>query len=286
MSVETLVRDVGELVSLPEVAVRINQMVDDPNVSANDIGKLIGQDPALTIRILRIANSPFYGFSSKIDTVSRAVAMLGSKQIRDLVLATSVAKAFDGLPNELVSMEHFWYHSLYCALLAQHLAAECDKPVQADVVFVAGLLHDIGDLVLFSKVPEQSYEALMYAVEGPEGVEIFDAEREIIGFDHAQVGAALARQWQLPEVLQECIAFHHEPAGARNFPVENAIVHIANSIAYLAEIDSSNLDDAPRIEALAWELTGLNTNVIPGVIEAAKSEIAEMQQVFFTERAG
>lgn len=283
MGVEALVKDVGQLTSLPQVAIKINQLVDDPKASANDISKVISHDPALSMRLLRIANSPLYGLSSKINTIERAVTLLGNKKIRDLVLATSVAKTFDGLPNELVSMHNFWMHSVYCALCARQLASQCKQPVQADVLFIAGLLHDIGTLVIFNKLPDAAREALLYSIEGPEGTEIYQAEREIIHFDHAQVGAELARHWQLPEVLQECIAFHHEPEQAKNYPVETAIVHIANSLAVLAELHSTDEEEAGHIEEAAWEVTGLDRSIIEPTIAIANEQITEVQSSFFPE---
>ena len=114
---EELVKNVGELVSLPDVCIRVNQMVDDPNASAVAFGEVISQDPGLTARLLRIANSAFYGFSQEIDTVSRAVTIIGLGKLRDLVLATSTVDVFDKIPNELLTMENFWRHSLSCALI-------------------------------------------------------------------------------------------------------------------------------------------------------------------------
>lgn len=284
MSIEALMEDIAELTSLPQVAIKVNQMADDPNSSAADIGKIISQDPALTIRMLRIANSAYYGLSSEVETVARAVTLLGSKRIRDLVMATSVAEFFDGLPNELVSMKNFWLHSLYCALAAQYLAGQCKVKVQGDVVFVAGLLHDIGDLLIFNKMPDKSREALMYAVEGPEEMDVHLAEQEILGFDHAQVGAELAKKWQLPEVLLECIEFHHEPEKAEKFPVETAIVHIANSLAYLAELNSTDEYESPKISEIAWERTGLDRSVIVPTLEVTHEQIAEVQASFFPDQ--
>ncbi len=286
ITVEALVTDVGELVSLPEVAVRLNEMVDDPDCSAGDIAKAIGGDPALTARLLRIANSPLYGFTSEIDTVTRAVTVLGTKQVRDLALATSAADAFSGIPNRLVSMENFWYHSLYCALAAQQLATAVQgRRLQADVLFVAGLLHDIGELVIFHELPELARESLLLSAEGADELELYQAERQLIGFDHAQLGGALARHWHLPVVLEECIEFHHEPEKAGRHPMEVAAVHVANSLAYLAELHSENAYEAPEISPRAWELLGLDSSVSMPVVAEAQARIGEVQAVFFPDGA-
>src|SRR3989338_6615831 len=137
-----LVQGVGGLVTLQNVFIRINQLVEDPNSSPADIAKAVSQDPSFTVRLLRVANSPFYGFPSTIDTVSKAVSVIGTSQIRNLALSMSVAKTFAGLPNNLVSMDNFWHHSLYCALVARILARQAGK-CDPEALFTAGFFDDI-----------------------------------------------------------------------------------------------------------------------------------------------
>ncbi len=273
MQLQNIINDVAPLVSLPAVCLRLNEMVDDPTCSAEDMGRVINQDVALTARLLRIANSPMYGFTTKIDTVTRAVTVLGTKQVRDIALASAAVKTFQGIPNTLVSMQSFWEHSIYCALCARTLAMDCLRR-QREAVFIAGLLHDIGELVLYNQLPELSRKALESCTSGPEGLEIQDAERELIGFDHAEVGGALAHRWALPINLQECIAYHHNPGWAKQNRVEAAIVHIANSIATLAVLDTADLYHAPRIQPIAWELTGLDEEIIPATLASAQAQIS------------
>lgn len=270
--IQDLLDHAERLISLPAAYVRLNELVEDPTSSADEIAHVITQDVALTARLLRVANSPLYGFSTQIDTVSRAVTVLGTQQVRDLALATSARKTFDGIPNNLVSMESFWEHSILCALAARTLAMECLKR-QREAVFVAGLLHDIGSLVLYNLLPDLSRQTLQACHDGPGELESQDAEREIIGFDHAEVGGELAHRWSLPSNLQECIAYHHNPAQAKQSRVETAIVHIANSIAALAESDTQELNHAPRIHTIAWELTGLDQAIIPPTIASIKAQI-------------
>ncbi len=273
MQIERIINDVAPLVSLPAVCMRLNEMVDDPACSAEDMGRVINQDAALTARLLRVANSPMYGFTTKIDTVTRAVTVLGTKQVRDISLATAAVKTFQGIPNTLVSMQSFWEHSIYCALCARTLAMDCLRR-QREAVFVAGLLHDIGELVLYNREPELSRKALESCTDGQEGREIQDVERELFGFDHAEVGGSLAHRWSLPINLQECIAYHHNPGWAKEHRVEAAIVHIANSIAKLAVLDTVDLYHAPRIQPVAWELTGLDEEIIPATLASAQAQIS------------
>jgi putative nucleotidyltransferase with HDIG domain len=276
-----LVGGVGDLVSLPDVFIRINQLVEDPDSSHADIAKVISQDPSFTVRLLRIANSPYYGFSSSIETVARAVTLIGTNQIRNLALSTTVGRAFEGLPNELVSMDNFWHHSLYCALIARMLAKSMGK-CDPEAVFTAGLLHDIGELVIFNRLPEQAKESLLLVLDSGDTVPMHVAEQRIIGFDHTQVGGELARQWHLPSLLEECIAFHHDVARAERFPKEVAIVHIANVLALMAEVDSLEIEDFQPVDPLAWQLTGLAApEMIEPVISEAQAEIIEAKKLFF-----
>lgn len=282
ISPQELVSDVSDLVSLPEVCVRINEMIENPNSTADSIGKFISQDPALTAKLLRVANSPFYGFSSEIGTVSKAVAVLGTKQIRDLVLATSVSDVFKNMSNELITIQNFWEHSIYCGLIARIIAYE-NKKAQGESVFIAGLLHDIGQLIIFSKLPEQAKEALLLSVEGPEDGSLSDAEQQVLGFDHAQVGGELIRHWKLPVALQECVEFHHDPTKAKEAPIEVAIIHLANILATMGETETSETideSDLDKVDPVAWQLSGLAKDEIEAVLGGARAQISEVQSLF------
>jgi len=281
---ESLVADVRDLLSLPEITVQVNAMVEDPRTSAADIGDVISRDPSLTTRLLRIANSPFFGLTSKVATVSRAVAVVGSKKLRDLIIATSAIRTFKGVPNQLVSMDDFWYHSLYCAIAARLLATSRRMP-HADSLFTAGLLHDIGQLIIFNRLPEQAREALRLSTEDPYTMDMRHAEQEVLGFDHAQVGGLLLRHWQLPALLEECVTYHHAPEKAARFPVEAAIVHIANSIATLAEINSTNLEDVPKIQSGAWKASGLKEEFIEPVMRETQKQFREARLLFLSDAA-
>jgi HD-like signal output (HDOD) protein len=256
-TLSNLLHDVRGLISLPEVCLRVNAMVNDNTSSANDIGEVVARDPSLTARLLRIANSPFYGFSRRIDTVGRAISVIGTKQLRDLVLATSAVRTFNKIPNTLVSMEDFWSHSVLCGIAARALAARLSLS-HSDSLFVAGLLHDIGQLVIFSKLPEKAREALALAADDPVINDLHAAEQKILGFDHGQVGGLLLQHWRVPTVLQECAGFHHIPDKAREYPLEVAIVHLANTVAAMAEINTTDFSDVPPIQEVAWTLTGLS----------------------------
>ena len=279
-NVTELVQGIGGLVTLPDVFVRINQLVGDPNSSMADIARVAGQDPSFTVRLLRVANSSFYGFSSTIDTASKAVSIIGTNQIRSLALATSVASSFEGLPNSLVSMEDFWRHSLYCALAARNLAKRV-RPCDPDAVFTAALLHDIGELVIFNRLPQLAKEALLLVLDSGDELPIYQAETQIMGFHHAQVGGELARQWKLPPMLEECVEFHHDIQAALRFPREVALVHIANILALMAEVHTLDPGDVAPVDSRAWAVVGLNAEeIIEEVVGEVQEEIVEAEKLF------
>lgn len=275
----TIVARAAGLASLPEVAARVVALAEDPNATASQFEAVIGRDPALAARLLRIANSPYYSVTGQIDTIARAVTMVGTRHIRDLTLGLAAIRAFAGIPVELVSMEDFWVHSLYCAHLSRALSA--DDLRMADTVFVGGLLHDIGQLLLFIQQPEESREALWLVSEGPDDLSMDMAEREVLGCDHTEVGGELARQWQLPASLQECIAWHHEPERASPAHARAvAIVHVANSLAYLAETDSTDLFTGPPIQEQAARLALFDEREVPRMVAESRAEMAALRGAF------
>jgi len=272
---EGLVANIKDLVTLPEVALRIARMVDDPNSSANDIGRAISNDAALTLRLLRIANSPSFGQHGKIATISRAITVLGVRQVRDLTVGLTAIRTFDGIANELITMGSFWRQSVLCAVAAGHIA-ERHKGGRRDSPFVAGLLHDIGQLVLFSRAPVLARQALLMSIDAVDDLGLYLCERKVMGFDHGAVGAALARNWGLPSSLRECIQFHHEPESAQAHPIEVATIHIANSVAVLAEIGSTDLRDAPPISPVALRAAELDPVILSEIAVQTAKSAAEM----------
>ena len=264
ISPRDLVAGSTEVASLPEIFIRINEMVDDPSCSTIDIGKVIGTDAAFTARLLKLVNSPFFGFPSRIDTLSRAVTIIGTKELRELVLATSVIKLFSGLPNDLVTMDRFWQHSILCGLLARTLASHLQEN-NIERYFVAGLLHDIGTLVIYRKLPDLAREALLRA--NYNGQPLYEAQREVIGLDSASVGGELIRNWRLPTSLEQSVEFHHEPTTAKQHPAEASIIHVANVVTTALELGGGG--PVPPLSPQAWELTGLS----PAVLELIVAEV-------------
>jgi len=269
---QELVSGVVRLVSLPEVCIRVNEMMDDPVVNATDIGKVIAQDTSLTARLLKIVNSAFYGFQARIDTVSRAVTVIGLRELRGLVLAASAVESFSKLPNDVLNLVNFWRHSVYCGVVAQLLAQKCNV-LHSERLFIAGLLHDIGKLVITNKMINESREVIK-RVETKK-IPDYDAEQAILGFDHAEVGGELLKEWNMPESLCNAVKYHHRPRAAMEPTIEICIAHIANIITIRAEHGMSDGAIVPPIEAIALEMTGLVEADFEAVINRAGMVFSE-----------
>lgn len=239
MTPRELISDSVDLISLPDVAIQVNQMIDDPRASAADMGQVIASDPALTTRLLKIVNSAFYSFPSKIDTVSRAITVVGVQDLRSLVLATSAVETFSRIPQDLVDMTDFWVRSIQCAIIARLLAKSC-RVLQPERLFVAGLLSDIGCLLMYSKQPDACREILQAA--GDNRVIVPDLEQEILGFTHADAGGELCRHWGLPQALCESVGCHLNPSAASEFCLDAHLVYMASRLCEVS-VDGRAVDE-------------------------------------------
>ncbi|OQW76460.1 MAG: signal transduction protein [Proteobacteria bacterium ST_bin11] len=223
-AIKQLIAGSTELFSLPDIYFQLSEMIRDSRFSLADIGKVISKDPALSARLLRVVNSPFYGFQAKIDTISRAVTVIGIDDLSNLVLATTVVDRFGKIPYELIDMTSFWIRSIQCAVIAR-LLAKSSAVLHTERLFMAGLLHDIGSLLLSQKMPEQYLEVLLAANHNR--TLLADLEQKLIGFTHAEVGGELLKTWGLPESLYETIGCYLTPADAQIHRLDAHLVHMA-----------------------------------------------------------
>lgn len=237
--------------SLPSVYLRLNEVLNDPYSSNADVGAVINDDPGLTARLLRLVNSAFFGFPSRIESIPQALSLVGTQQIHDLALATSVLRMFKDVPEDYIDMESFWRHSLACGICARLLAAQRREP-NVERLFVAGMLHDIGRLILCMQYPEGVQNAFELCDE--QGTLLYEAERTVLGYDHSAVGRALLYKWNLPAVLQEVVAHHHQPTKAQRFPTEVAIVHVADITAHALLLGDGGERFVPPMEPAAWDV--------------------------------
>lgn len=278
ITIDALVKRSGRLLAIPRVVGEVLKLLDDPNSRQTVIANLLAQDPALVAIVLRLANSPAFAPSRTVDSMEHAIMLLGREHLRRLVIAGAVTQVSDRLPAQnLLPLEAFWHHSSYCAVIGR-LLAELESPALSGTVFLAGLLHDLGQLTLFSQEPDAAHAAFLRSLSEPDICSPQEAERAELGFDHAQLGGALAEYWGLPEILCACLRFHHDPMQApEDFRVPVALVHLANTGAHLAEFDSRDWRDAPPVDPGVWSLLHISPEAALDLLEQAQFQVLAVE---------
>ncbi|RME34854.1 MAG: HDOD domain-containing protein [Gammaproteobacteria bacterium] len=279
---DELLEGVPSLVSPPLVCMKLLDILESDSGSAAQMGEVIAQDPNLTSRLLRLVNSAFYNLPSPVETVSRAITIIGTRDLYNLVLAISATATFSGLSPRLVNIDTFWRHSLYCGLIARNLARRLNV-LHPERLFVSGLLHDVGALVLYTRAADAAKELLLVAA-GDEAV-FHLAELDQLGFSHAEIGAIIMREWRLSPAQQEAIAHHHQPGRAGQAPLETAIVHLADVMANRSDIGNFCEAVAPeaRFDPAALEIAGLEEAALDPeqAVAEAGLQFAETVSVMF-----
>ena len=282
IGVEQMVQDVSTIHSLPMFYSQLSEAIDHPRSSIADIAKIISEDLGLTARILKLANSPLFGYFSKIETITQAVTIIGVLQVRDLALALSVMDVFAGIPESMVNMEQFWRHSLATGLAAKLLATS-QREASLERFFVAGILHDVGRLVMYIRVPEISLEMLDRCRNSGELLHL--VERDRLGFDHAEVGGALLRRWKIPPRVAEPVERHHNCKKAEQYPREASILHFADIVAHAMQIGNSGEIFVPELEPAVWERLSVSCHYLPTLVQQVDSTFNDTVQVLFRSDA-
>lgn len=257
-----LLREEIKLPSLPAVVAELRDVLSDDNASAAAVAKVISRDAGLSAFLLRMVNSAFYSFPSRIETISRAVALVGRQQLSTLALGVMVIGSMRDLPVAHMDLTLFWQHSIACAVVAGKLA-EAMGEEEPERFFVAGLLHDIGRLVVFSSLPERS--AAILAMCSDYGVPSQDAELRVLGFDHGTLGGMLLRKWNFPMSLVFSTLHHHVPErNTRN--LEPCVVHLADIVVKGLGIGVSGMHLLPQFKVDAWERLGLSIEQLEEIV--------------------
>ncbi|HOJ14777.1 MAG TPA: HDOD domain-containing protein [Deltaproteobacteria bacterium] len=279
-TVESLIARVHHLKTFSSVVMEIERLVSREDASLRDIAAVIEKDPPTAAAVLRLANSSYYGLAQKVGSVTTALSVLGLHTVRGLVGMAAVVRAFAGATFTLVKPELLWLHSLGCAASARVLAGEAGRGMQEEA-FMAGLLHDIGLIVLLEAAEEDMVRVKEALASGAFDSQA-EAEREAIGFSHAEVGAALASRWHFPEPLVHAIRYHHsaqacEARARKNLPASvdphrgmlGVFVFIADQLAKaMAMGDTVDPLVSPIPEGL-WTLTGIPVEALGRVMEEA-----------------
>lgn len=271
-----LVRTQSGLISLPATFFKIMEVMESPFSSAMHIAEVVGKDSSLTAKLLKLVNSAFYGFPSKVDSISRAVALLGTKELTSLALGISVIGVFDGIPENVLNMEGFWRHSISCGVYSSLISSNSTGGTD-ERFFVAGLLHDIGRLLMIKCMPERCLESV--ALSRHEGIPLFQAEQRLLGFDHARVGGILCKEWRMPATLEQMVRYHHDPSNSKHVQ-DAAAVHLANLLAIAAGTGSSGEGVFPPLRPRAWDRLKLCPGDLFPIVQQAQRQINEIVHIF------
>lgn len=270
ISLSELVSRVDEIPVFSETVRRILTIIEDPKADAKALESEIMKDQSFTVKVLRLANSAYFGARRKIDTVSDATVLLGFQAIKSMVLASSVGTVMaKELPGYALEREGLWKQSQACAITARVIAKKIRFP-KPDLAYTAGLLHDIGKVILDYYLGEQ-FKIIQDRVDSGE-VPFERVEEEVLGFHHGQVGAKIAEKWQLPEDLVEAIAYHHEPREGLINPKVVAITHVADGLVMMMGMYLGADGMSYEFSEWAMELLGLDDQML----EEIMSEVADI----------
>lgn len=276
LTIEQVIKTVQQVPSLSTLVVEVLASFDKKDVNFSELVQKISRDQGLTTRVLRVANSPFYGNSGKIGSVKAAVIVLGFHNVRSLVVAAGLINQFPApaTPSGFDRLG-FWRHSIGSAVCANRLAMTLGR--DQSMAFTAGLLHDIGKLVLDAYFSENLAEMLEYYATNND-ISMIKAERAVLGIDHTQIGYELTRRWHFPVSIQKAIRDHHD--SEREPSALTDLAHIANVLSHMLDFDNSDSNDGvPLLSSTAWTRLGMDHETLPMQLAEIERQYASMQML-------
>ncbi len=262
-----------KLPEIPSVISELNEVISAPLSSAQDIANVVNNSPSLAATVLKIVNSSLYSRPARIDNLSQAVTLIGTSEIYGLALYISVMSNFNKIPKEIINMYAFLKHSIACSIIARTLAAHKNLP-QTEQLFVSGLLHDLGRVLLYIYFPEDSLNMLSYSRESDQL--LYEVENEYLDCNHAYFAKHLMQHWRLPSILVNNVFYHHNPSAAQH-PIPATIVHLADVIANGLGMGSSGERFVPLLDYKAWEDLGLPINVLEVTVKKSIHQFISLE---------
>jgi len=259
------IEDLSAIPTLPDVLVELLAIIDKEDVSMKQVGEFINRDQALSTRILKMVNSPIYGFPGRISSVNQALMLIGLGAVKGMLMGVAI---FDAMQQ---TMKGLWEHSLGTAAVARLIAGKVELK-DVEEASVAGLIHDLGKVALGICYPAEYPDVLGKARS--EGVYIAEAEREFFGVDHAEAGSWMARKWNFPKNLVEAIRYHHKPSLARENPKLAATIHLADSIIKAMGFGFSGDAFVHDLDREAWQTLGLSDEDLLDVVTQAEEAVS------------
>jgi putative nucleotidyltransferase with HDIG domain len=273
-----LVDRIQGLPTLPTILSSINRLMMNPRTSAKEVAQLISSDPAITSKVLRVVNSSFYGFPNRISTVTHAIVILGFNTVRSILMSASIFDAFRKTGKPAIPFDRlaFWRHSIGAGACSRVIARRLGQ-ANLEEFFIAGLLHDIGKVALDTHLPEDF--AKVAARVSQADVTMLEAEADVLGVTHAEVGGWLLSRWNLSQNLVDAVAHHHNPALAGENMRAAAIVHLGDILARALQIGSGGDRRMPPLSEAAWSVLGLAPDAFPALLQESWTE-AERAMIY------
>jgi len=273
--VNIIINKVKRLPTLPTVANKVTRLIKDPTCTAIKVSEVIDKDQSLTTRVLRLVNSAFYSLYTEVTSVRHAVALLGFKTISQMVISISVFDVFKGGHGREFNREEFWKHSIGCAVISQMIAQKTHYP-RADDCFTAGLMHDIGKVVLDQYLHEEMRKVIQLTQERE--IYFADAEKEVMGLNHADIGGQVMKNWNIPHPIMVAVKHHHQHPNERKGSAFSQdlivdIVKLSNVICRREKIGYSGDAITPELTGALWERLNIDQKSINRVIESCGEEI-------------
>ncbi|MBW2053943.1 MAG: HDOD domain-containing protein [Deltaproteobacteria bacterium] len=263
------------LPSLPGPVIAILDVLNNPASSAQELSEALRYDQSIASRVLKLVNSAFYGFPRQIDTLSKAVTILGYTSIQNIILTTSIFDTFNNVPHDQsLDRKSFWQHALGCGAMAQTIKSKLGMG-DGEEVFLAGLLHDIGKVILDVFLHDEYAQVLKLAQE--KGLLLVEAEKEVLDTTHADFGFWLAENWNLPYNLTAAIAHHHNPPESKDHFTITSLVHVGDILTRSFEVGHGGDDFIPIINRQAWTALGLKSEFIEGLLPEFEKKFAQAQ---------
>lgn len=268
----TTVQAITTIPTLPTVVDKITRLLQNPQTSAEEIGRAITTDQALASKVLKLVNSAFYGFPGRISTITHAVVILGFSTVKNIVLTASIFDAFKKkqIASSRFDIDTFWFHSVACGAASQALAKYIGVS-EKEECFIAGLIHDIGKIIMCQYLPEEFSEAFGRAQT--EGVLLYDAEKALFSDTHQEIGGMLSESWNLPHSLQNAVKYHHMPTPSRDHFAVTAIVHTADILVRALDYGNGGDTKIPSMSQQVWDNLGLHTMPLEPLLEGISDEV-------------
>ena len=268
--IEQKIEEITGLISLPEIYLKVRRLMDDETSDIDDFAQVIVVDPNLSTRVLKMVNSAYFGFPEPVDSITRAINLIGIQQLHNMVLGVAAIASLD-LPNDILPLKPFWHNSLYTGVLSQQMAGRLKLP-RSDRMFMAGLLHEVGHLVLCAKLPDHARETIRVSVQT--GQPLYQVQHQILGCHYGDIGAMLLANWNLSPGLQDLVRYHPQPAAQTAPQAETTLLHLAH--AYAGQNTNSPVDADELIDADILATIELTQSEINECLESARTVSVEI----------